>query len=94
MYQQQNFYIWHNSCKTYMYTERNNIIILFLSQEIPSTIGKLHKLTHLNVDRNRLTSLPVEVGKLSYVIIIFVRPLDSRADCCTISTLRSKVALR
>jgi len=30
-------------------------------QELPSAIGQLKSLTHLNVDRNRLQRLPVEV---------------------------------
>jgi Leucine-rich repeat (LRR) protein len=33
-------------------------------QELPSTMGQLKALTNLNVDKNRLRDLPLEVGFL------------------------------
>ncbi|MPD04823.1 Protein scribble [Portunus trituberculatus] len=32
-------------------------------KELPSTIGNLKKLTNLNVDRNKLTELPAQIGE-------------------------------
>jgi len=32
--------------------------------ELPTTIGRLVKLTNLNVDRNSLHCLPTDIGKL------------------------------
>ena len=36
-------------------------------QELPTTIGKLKKLTNFNVDRNRLTEIPVDVSYICRV---------------------------
>lgn len=33
-----------------------------LFQELPTSLGKLKNMTNLNVDRNRLTEIPKEVG--------------------------------
>lgn len=32
-------------------------------KELPNTIGNLKKLTNLNVDRNKLTELPAQIGE-------------------------------
>lgn len=37
--------------------------------ELPVTMGNLVRLTNLNVDRNSLHSLPVEMGKIYFVMI-------------------------
>lgn len=55
-----------------MFTRRcENLQELILTEnfllELPVTIGKLHNLNNLNVDRNSLQSLPTEIGKKSVV---------------------------
>ena len=39
-----------------------------VNQELPSTIGHLKSLVILNVDRNRLSSLPAEVTGVFFYI--------------------------
>lgn len=38
--------------------------------ELPVTIGNLVRLTNLNVDRNSLHNLPLEIGKISQYCIL------------------------
>ena len=40
---------------------------VYVSQELPTTIGHLKSLVILNVDRNRLTSLPAEVSRAYFI---------------------------
>ena len=37
------------------------IIIIIIIQDIPSTVGQLKSLVILNIDKNRLTTIPAEV---------------------------------
>lgn len=39
-------------------------VCLFVFQELPSSIGRLKRMTNFNVDRNRLTEIPVDVSSL------------------------------
>ena len=34
----------------------------FCRQELPASIGRMKQLSNLNVDRNRITEIPKEVG--------------------------------
>ncbi len=40
--------------------------------EIPSEIGELVKLTHLNLSENQLTTLPSEIGNLTNLSVLFL----------------------
>lgn len=51
--------------------------VLF-SQTLPRSLGKLTKLTNLNVDRNRLTLLPAEIGGCSSLNVLSLR--DNRLE--------------
>ncbi|KAI1243705.1 hypothetical protein IHE44_0001348 [Lamprotornis superbus] len=43
------------------------------SQALPKSLGKLGKLTNLNVDRNRLTALPAEIGGCANLSVLSLR---------------------
>lgn len=43
------------------------------SQALPKSLGKLAKLTNLNVDRNRLTALPAEIGGCANLNVLSLR---------------------
>lgn len=43
------------------------------SQALPKSLGKLAKLTNLNVDRNRLTALPAEIGGCANLSVLSLR---------------------
>ncbi|KAJ6661518.1 hypothetical protein lerEdw1_014428 [Lerista edwardsae] len=47
-------------------------------QALPKAVGKLTKLTNLNVDRNRLTALPAEIGGCSSLNVLSLR--DNRLE--------------
>lgn len=42
-------------------------------QALPKSLGKLGKLTNLNVDRNRLTALPAEIGGCASLNVLSLR---------------------
>lgn len=46
---------------------------MLFSQTLPRSLGKLTKLTNLNVDRNRLTVLPAEIGGCSSLNVLSLR---------------------
>lgn len=59
---------WYYKFCLYLVTIVLNIFLWILLQDLPNSIGKLKSLHNLNVDRNRLTEIPVEV----YVFIIIM----------------------
>jgi len=45
------------------------VLMMCLNQELPPTIGHLSALVILNVDRNRLASIPAEVSSILLLLI-------------------------
>lgn len=41
--------------------------------ELPSSIGRMHRLNNLNVDRNALVALPSEIGNLTNLDVLSLR---------------------
>ena len=47
---------------TVVHFSHSYLFNIFSLQDLPVTVGKLKNLSNLNVDRNRLTEIPIEVS--------------------------------